>query len=124
MIFMVLAFLCVMFKSQTVKNQKSFRILLALSVVAQLYSGWYFLKTSPIAEDRNFLSVLTNRTEDQTQADNADVASYINSLPDDAHVLMDDATAYGVVAFVESAEDKIAYDALPGQLPERGRIAG
>jgi hypothetical protein len=104
MIFIVLAFLCVMFKSQTVKNQKSFRVLLALSVIAQLYSGWYFLKTSPIAEDRNFLSVLTNRTEDQTQSDNADVAGYLNSLPDDAHILMDDATAYGVVAFVESAK--------------------
>jgi hypothetical protein len=101
MIFLVLAFLCVMFKSRTVKNQKAFRILLAITVVVQLYSGWYFLKTSPIAEDRNFLSVLTNRTADKTQTDNFDVASYINSLPDKAHVLLDDATAYGVVAFVE-----------------------
>ncbi|TFF34854.1 hypothetical protein [Mucilaginibacter psychrotolerans] len=101
MIFVVLAFLCVMFKSQTVKNQRVFKITLAVTMAVQLYAGWYFLKTSPIAEDRNFLAVLTNRTDDKTQADNMDVASYINSLPDDSHILMDDATAYGVVAFVE-----------------------
>lgn len=113
MIFVVLAFLCVMFKSQTVKNVKGFRILLVISVVIQLYTGWYFLKTSPIQEERNFLTVLTNRAEDHTESDNAEVANYINSLPDNATVLLDDATAYPVVAFVQ--QEKIKSLTMPYQ---------
>ena len=113
LIFLILAFLCVMFKSQTVKKVKGFRILLVITVIIQLYTGWYFLKTSAIEEDRNFLTVLTNRTEDHTETDNAEVANYLNSLPDDATVLLDDATAYPIVAFVR--QDKIKSLTMPYQ---------
>ena len=113
MIFVILAFLCVMFKSRTVKNVRGFRILLVLTVVIELYTGWYYLKTSPIKEERNFLTVLTNREEDPTENENAEVANYLNSLPDDATVLLDDATAYPVVAFVR--QDKIKSLTMPYQ---------
>lgn len=99
MIFVILAFLGVIFKWQTVKNKKTFKILLTLCTVVQLYFGWTYLKASSIDEERNFARVLSTRQIDDTQKDDIDVANYLNSLPGDSHILMDDATAYPVVAF-------------------------
>lgn len=99
MIFVVLAFMCVIFKWQTVKSKTTFKVLLGISVAVQLYMGWYFLKTSNVDEERSFLSVLTKRTQDETQSDHFDVANYLNSLPGNSRILLDDATAYPVVAF-------------------------
>jgi hypothetical protein len=99
MIFLILAYLCVIFKAHTVKNRESFKILLLITVVIQLYFGWYYLRTSSIAEEQNFVNVLFNRQPDISQQDNTEVATYLNTLPAESHVLLDDAIAYGVVAF-------------------------
>ena len=107
LIFIILAFLCVIIKSHTVTNQKAFKILLAIMVVVQIYAGGYFLKTSSVSEEVNFIKVLSSRTDDPTQTDNNDVANYISSLPNDARVLMDDATAYPVVAFINNIQPLI-----------------
>jgi hypothetical protein len=101
LVFIVLAFLCVIYKSHTVKNQKAFKILLSLCVLVQLYVGGYYLRTSSIAEEKNFLTVLLDRSDDASQIDNMDVAHFISSLPGDSRVLIDDATSYPVVAFVD-----------------------
>jgi hypothetical protein len=114
MIFLILAYLCVIFKAHTVKNHKSFKILLLITVIFQLYLGWDYLRTSSIAEEKNFAKVLFNRQEDKTQADNVDVANYLNSLPTESHVLLDDAIAYGVVAFTR--------DIKPVIMPYRGNF--
>ncbi|TSD63737.1 hypothetical protein FFF34_014290 [Inquilinus sp. KBS0705] len=97
--FIILSFLCLIFKAQTIKNQKALKITLSIMVAVQLYMGWYYLNTSSIAEEQNFINVLVNRTEDEGQVGNMDVANYISSLPGDAHVLVDDAIAYPIVAF-------------------------
>ncbi|MBB5396448.1 hypothetical protein [Mucilaginibacter sp. AK015] len=107
MIFLILAYLCVIFKAHTVKDQKNFKILLAFTVVFQLYFGWYYLNTSSIPEEQNFVKVLFNREEDDKQQDNIDVANYLNSLPSDSHVLVDDAIAYGVIAFTNDIKPLI-----------------
>jgi len=99
MIFIILAFLCVIFKWQTVKNQFVYKIMLVIAVVIQLYAGWYYLKTSSVMEEREFLTVLTDRQPDLAHTGDADVANYLNSLPGDVHILMDDAIAYPIVAF-------------------------
>lgn len=99
MIFLILAYLCVIFKAHTVKNHKSFKLLLAVTILFQLYFGWYYLKNSLIPEERNFINLLTQNKGDTSQQDNIDVANYLNSLPGDAHVLVDDAISYGVIAF-------------------------
>ncbi|RFZ81278.1 hypothetical protein DYU05_20055 [Mucilaginibacter terrenus] len=104
LIFLMLAFLGVMVKLHTVKNQKAFRIMMGVVMALQLYTGWYFLAHSSLPEERNFMTVLTTRTIDESETQNADVANYINSLPDDARIVVDDATAYSVVAFVHSAK--------------------
>lgn len=107
MIFLILAYLCVIFKAHTVKNHRSFKLLLLVTVLFQLYFGWYYLNTSPIAEERDFANVLFKRQPDKVQQDNIDVAGYLNSLPTESHVLMDDAIAYGVIAFTHDIKPLI-----------------
>jgi hypothetical protein len=99
LIFLILAYLGVIFKAHTVKNHRRFKLLLLFTIVFQLYFGWYYLRNSLIPEERNFLKVLVDNKDENAEQDDADVAGYLNSLPGDAHVLVDDAIAYGVVAF-------------------------
>jgi hypothetical protein len=44
---------------------------------------------------------LFNRANDVQQNDNRELANYINHLPKDSRVLMDDAIAYPIVAFTK-----------------------
>ncbi|MBK0380377.1 hypothetical protein [Mucilaginibacter segetis] len=107
LIFIMLAFLCVIFKSHTVKNKQAFKVLLGVTMVLQIGIGWYYLKTSSIPEEQNFVNILINRTEDDTEKDNMAVAGYISSLAGDVHVLADDATAYPVIAFTKNLNNLI-----------------
>ena len=107
MLFVILAFLCVIIKSQTVKNQTGFRVLMVLCVIVQIYFGGYYLKTSSIAEEQNFVKVLVDRNQDDTETENQDLARYLSSLPSDDHVLIDDAIAYPVVAFMRDIKPLI-----------------
>ncbi|MFD0765715.1 hypothetical protein ACFQZI_12705 [Mucilaginibacter lutimaris] len=112
LIFLILAYLCVIFKAHVVKNHGAFKLLLLVTVLIQLYTGWYFLRNSAITEERNFVKVFIKDKKADLQMDNEEIANYLNSLPSDAHVLLDDAIAYGVVAFT--------HDIKPLIMPYRG----
>ena len=99
MIFLILAYLCVIFKAHVVRNHGALKLLLLLTVIFQLFSGWYFLRHSSIAEEQNFTRVFLKEKNADLQNDNQEVANYLNGLPGDSHVLLDDAITYGVVAF-------------------------
>ncbi len=101
LIFLVLALLCILYKAQTVKNQRVLKLLVGALTLVQLYTGLIFLQNSSIREERNFVTVLFDRTPDTRQDQNRDLASYLNHLPEGSHVLIDDATAYPVVAFID-----------------------
>jgi hypothetical protein len=107
MIFLILAYLCVIFKAHTIKNHFRFKILLAITIVFQIYIGWYYLNTSSIAEEKNFVQVLFHPQHVDKVDDNVEVANYLNSLPGDAHVLIDDAIAYSVIAFTHDIKPVI-----------------
>jgi len=100
LIFMILALLGILFKARVGKKQFGLKALIALLVVVQIYTGYIFLKTSMVADEQNFISILENRNTDDSQKENHDVAAYLNSLPSNARVLVDDAIAYPIVAFV------------------------
>jgi len=101
LIFLVLALLCILYKAQTVKNQRVLKLLVGALTLVQLYTGFIYLQDSSIREERNFATVLFDRTPDTRQDQNRDLANYLNHLPEGSHVLIDDATAYPVVAFVD-----------------------
>jgi len=123
MIFLVLALLCVVFKAGAVKNQKTMRIILVVLAVVQIYSGYLFLDKSYVAEEQTFINVLLKRQAPDGQAENRDMADYINALPGNPQLLIDDAVAYPVAAFIDNIkgtimpyEDKfLSAVELPGQ---------
>jgi len=104
LIFIILSLLCVLYKAQTIKNQRVLKLLVGGLALVQLYTGFIFLQSSTIKEERNFISVLFNGAADTKQDQNRDLANYLNHLPADAHILVDDAIAYPVVAFTKNIQ--------------------
>ena len=94
--------LCILYKAQTIRNQSVLKLLVGVLALIQLYTGYVFMQSSSIGEERNFVSVLFNRASDTHQDENRDLANYLNKLPEDSHVLVDDAIAYPIVAFMDN----------------------
>jgi len=104
LIFLILALLCIIFRAHTLKQQGALKVVLSVLVLVQLYTGYAFLKKSFLSEERNFVKVLFNPTPDDSQAENREMADYINSLPKDEPILMDDAIAYPIISFTNHIE--------------------
>jgi hypothetical protein len=102
LIFLILSLLCLIFKAQTVKNQKIFKIILVVAVLTQLYTGFEFLYKSLIHDEKAFITTIIKREHNSDQNENVEMATYINGLPGNAHVLMDDAVAYPIAGFVNN----------------------
>lgn len=99
--FLVLALLCIVFRGHRQENQRVMKTLLIVTVVIQLVTGYLFLKNSFIGEEREFATTLFHANLDDSQAENREMASFINSLPNDQQIMMDDAVAYPVIAFTD-----------------------
>jgi hypothetical protein len=102
LIFLVMSFLTVVFKGHIISRRLGFKALIAMLMVIQIYTGYYFLKNSFIESEKNFISTITRSNISEDAYDEyKDVASYINHLPHNSQVLVDDANAYPVVSFVK-----------------------
>jgi hypothetical protein len=99
LIFLILAILCLIFKALTVKNQFVFKVILTVVVLVQLYTGYIFLNKSLIRDEKRFITTLIDQKPNLDQGESMEMAGFINSLPKDSHVLMDDAIAYPIAAF-------------------------
>ncbi|MDB5140159.1 MAG: hypothetical protein JWR12_2075 [Mucilaginibacter sp.] len=102
LIFLVLSLLCVLYKAQTIRNQPALKLVVGLVAILQLYTGYLFLHDSTVGEERTFITMLLNRTPITEQDENHQLANYINHLPADTHILVDDANAYPVVAYTDN----------------------
>jgi len=102
LIFIILSLICIIIKAPTIQRQRALKIGLAIIVLIQVYTGYYYIKNSPVAEERNFIATLTTRAVDAQQDENKDIANFINGLPDNSKVLMDDAITYQIVAFTNN----------------------
>ncbi len=105
MIFLVLALLCVLYRAQTVRRNGSLKIIVGILTIVQLVTGYIFLSNSTIAEERNFTTTFFQRKMDPAQQENRGLAEYLNKLPKEAHVLVDDATAYPIVAYTKHIQE-------------------
>jgi hypothetical protein len=113
MIFLVLSLLCILYRSQTIRNQAVLKLIVGVLTLVQLYTGFVFLQSSSIGEERNFISILFKRANDTQQNDNRELANYINHLPKNSRVLMDDAIAYPIVAFTKDMHNlTLPYEAV------------
>lgn len=104
MIFLVLAMLAVILKVHEAKNKIGMKILLSFLIVFQLITGYIFLNKSFLSEEQEFSKILFNPTPVDQQSDNMEMADYINSLPTNAQIMVDDAIAYQVVAFTRHVQ--------------------
>jgi len=102
LIFLVLSLLCILYKIQTIKNQWVLKLVVGVLTIVQLYTGFLFLQNSSIPEERSFIAVALNGKPDAHEVQNRNLANYLNRLPEDSHILMDDAIAYPVVAFTKN----------------------
>lgn len=105
LIFLVLAILCVIIKGAAVKQQFAFKTALGIIIALQVFTGYYFLKNSPSDEERKFITAFIDRKveeSDDEQDEDKDMANYINGLPENSRVLLDDAVAYKIVAFTDN----------------------
>jgi hypothetical protein len=103
----VLALLAITVKAHTVKRVLPFKIVLGVCTLLMLASGYYYMKNSPVTEERNFITTLTSRTDDAQQDENKDMANYINGLPDNSKILMDDSICYPIVAFTGNVKNLV-----------------
>lgn len=99
--FLVLSLLCIIFRSHTIKNQLALKVVLGVVTVFQLYTGYLFLRHSFLPEEREFTSILFEPTPVDNQSENREMANYINTLPNNEQILMDDAIAYPIVSFTD-----------------------
>ncbi|MDF2430723.1 MAG: hypothetical protein JWP44_354 [Mucilaginibacter sp.] len=102
LIFLILSLLCVLYKAQTIRNQPVLKLMVGLVAILQLFTGYLFLQDSTVGEERTFITILLNRTPVTEQDENRQLANYINHLPADTHILVDDANAYPVVAYTNN----------------------
>jgi len=104
MIFIILAYLCIMFKIHVARRQALIKFLLVVMLIFQVFTGYYFLKNSNVSDEKNFIVALQDRKNNYGQQENLDAASALNNLPTDGKVLVDDAVAYPVVAYVKHTQ--------------------
>jgi hypothetical protein len=102
LIFFILALLCLIIKSRESKTSILFKSALSLIILLQIYTGYYFLDRSLIDDERNFVTLLKPAAADKHQDENHDIANYINTLPPNEKVLVDDAIAYPIAAFTHN----------------------
>lgn len=102
--FLILAFLCILFKAHTIKNQQVLKLIVGVVSIIQLFTGYFFLKNSYTNEERTFTTALFNKKTDNHQNENRGLSNYINHLPEDSHILVDDAIAYPVVALTKNIQ--------------------
>jgi hypothetical protein len=104
LMFLVLALLCILYRAQIIKRQGILKIIVAVLAIFQLFTGYIFLKNSSVAEERHFISFIESRAPDTQQDENREMAKFINHLPNDSHVLIDDGIAYPIVAFTHNIQ--------------------
>jgi len=102
LMFVVLALLCILYRAQIIQRQGILKLTVAVLAIVQLFTGYYVLKNSSVGEERNFISMVESRAPDTRQDENRALAKYLNHLPEDSHVLIDDGIAYPVVAFTNN----------------------
>jgi len=106
LIFLILALLCITFKAQLIHRQKTLKIALIILVPVQIFTGYLFLAKSNLPEERNFITTLLTRKPSgiDNQDSNRDISYYLNGLPADSKVLVDDAIAYPVIAYANNVK--------------------
>ena len=102
LMFLILALLGILYKVELKKSQPALKLLVGVATVIQLYTGYFFLENSSISEEHDFAATLFDPAAGNEQSESRDMAAYLNNLPADSRVLMDDAIAYPIAAYTDN----------------------
>jgi hypothetical protein len=106
LIFIIISFLGLIFKSQIIARRKIYKVIIILIVIAQVFSGYFYLRDSFIQSEKNFVTIFQKKPTQTTVFDEyKDMADYINHLPKKTAVLVDDVNAYPIIAFVKDIKN-------------------
>jgi len=110
LIFIIISFMALLFKSTVVSQNNIYKFLISACIVVEIFSGYVYLNNSFIESEQSFITIATQPR--LRQADDGftstrydeyiDVAQYINSMPRNSKVLVDDANAYPIAAYVKN----------------------
>jgi hypothetical protein len=102
LLFLMLSFLTIVIKGHLISRRFSYKAAISILIGVQIYMGFYYLKSSFIESEKNFVLTIENQNSStDLYEEYRDAASYINHLPHNSQVLIDDANAYPIVAFVK-----------------------
>ena len=106
LIFLILSFLTLIFKGHLISRRIGYKFLIGFLVLVQIFTGFYYLRNSFIESEKNFILTLERANPSADSYDEyKDVANFINALPRNSLVLIDDANAYSVVSYVKNIHE-------------------
>lgn len=107
LIFVILSYLALVFKSQTIARRRAYKVIIVVLVIVQVFTGYFYLRNSMIQSESNFVTTFQKNTlEGATPFDEyKDMAEFINNLPRRSSILIDDVNAYPIIAFVKSLKN-------------------
>jgi len=106
--FIVIAYLALVFRSQVIARRKIYKVIIVLLVTVQVFTGYFYLRNSMIQSESSFVTVFqkTNDTDETTMFDEyKQMADFINHLPRKSQILVDDVNAYPILAYVKSLKN-------------------
>jgi len=108
LIFIFLSFMALLFKSKVISQNYVYKFVIGACIVVQIFTAYSYLNNSFLESEQSFLNIATTQkvqgeiTEPTRYDEYIDVASYINSIPRNSKVLVDDANAYPIVSYVKN----------------------
>jgi hypothetical protein len=107
LIFIFMSFMAILFKSTIVSQNYIYKLIIGAGVIIEIGAGYAYLNNSFIESESSFFKIATQQKQptdfSTTRYDEyIDVAQFINSMPRNAKVLVDDANAYPIAAFVKN----------------------
>ena len=107
LMFIFISFMALLFKSTMIAQNNIYKFIISACIVLEIFSGYYYLSNSFIESEKDFYAFAIKQKSptdfSTTRYDEyIDVAGFINSMPRNSKVLVDDANAYPIAAFVKN----------------------
>jgi hypothetical protein len=62
------------------------------------------MRKSLIPDEKSFITTIISQQPNTDQSESMELADFINGLPNDSHILMDDAVSYSIAAFTNDIQ--------------------
>jgi hypothetical protein len=107
LMFIFISFMALLFKSKVIEQNYAYKFVIGACIVIEIFSGYAYLNNSFLDSEKDFFTLATKVKDNTDFSTNRydeyiDAAAFINSMPRSSKVLVDDANAYPIAAFVKN----------------------